>query len=211
MMNLILGFGNKARQGKDSAAAVVTEWAFAKNIPVKRVAFADFLRKEVTQAVEDAGGLDMLLAKGPEPGIVIPSWVVLDKNPDMSDPLLPHGKHPKLLQWWGTEFRREQNPNYWVDKWRADAVGFSGIVVSPDTRFSNEAIAVVENGGYTINIRRLNEDGTQYFAADRPFDHPSEMALDSWNWDYRIIAKSGELDWLKTQVLGLVRNLISKG
>jgi hypothetical protein len=59
-----------------------------------------------------------------------------------------------------------------------------------DVRFPNEADAVKQRGGYTINVQRLREDGQPYYSSDRPADHISETALDGYNWDYYIKSKS---------------------
>lgn len=207
MEQLILGLGNKARQGKDTAAEAIAKWAYDAGIPCMRLAFADALRREVTEAIYRAGSPEQLLNDGPEPGVVIPAWVTLEADP-VREELLPHGKHPKLLQWWGTEYRRGDNPNYWVDIWKQVVSHSEGIIIAPDTRFMNEAWAITEMGGYTINVRRLNIDGTQYFANDRAFDHPSEINLDGLDWDFRIIAKSGQIELVRRQACTIVEYLI---
>jgi len=202
---IILGFGNKARQGKDTAASGIEEWVKAAQFGnILHVGFADALRIEVSEAIKNCGGdVELLLAQGPEPGIRFPSWVKATPNPTI-EPLSPYGKHATIMQWWGTNYRREQNPNYWVDKFKERVVGFEGVVVAGDVRFVNEAIAITELGGFTANVRRLNEDGTQYFDSSRPAGHQSEIELDTWNWDYRIIAKSGQVELVKAQAVQIL-------
>lgn len=204
MSPLILAFGNKARHGKDTAAAVVIN---SSKLPVKRVAFADALRQEITNATRKAGGSEELLGSCIEPGIEIPDWVKLDPNPDMTDPALPYGKHPLLMQWWGTNYRRSQDPDYWIKKWKDQVCNFDGIVVAPDVRFINEAAAVKSLEGYTIKIQRLNSDGSCYFDPYRDPTHASETDLDGWNWDFQLSAKSGQIEWLKKQVTSLLEYL----
>jgi hypothetical protein len=198
---MILAFGNKARQGKNTACnAVLSYYATQSKFQIKSVNFADALRKEVTTAISEHGSAKEFFNRGyfgvsllNPLGVCIPDWVVADPNPDMADPLLPYGKHPKLLQWWGTEYRRKQSPNYWVERWREQVVGFKGIVVTGDLRFLNEAAAVKELGGYTINVTCLNKDGTVYISSDRPANHSSETELDGYNWDFFIRSKSSDL------------------
>jgi hypothetical protein len=205
-MTIVLGFGNKARQGKDTAAEAVVAFGLKNDIPVLKLGFADALRNEVTEAIRANGGdVNDLLLNGPEPGISFPSWVIASPNPDMSDPLLPYGKHSKILQWWGTEYRRAQSENYWVDIVKQKVVGFNGVVAISDMRFINEAIATLELGGVTVNIRRLNEDGTQYFCTARDPGHQSETDLDDWNWDFRIIAKTGQGSFVKMQAVSVLK------
>ena len=206
---ILIGFGNKARQGKDTAASGVKRWCNQNGFPVLHVGFADALRVEVSTAIGTAGGdVELMLAEGFYDGtehINIPSYVKATANPSMDEPLCPYGKHAKILQWWGTEFRRAQNPNYWVDKFKENVVDFKGVVIAADVRFTNEAIAVLELGGSTANVRRLNEDGTQYFDSSRPAGHQSEVELDTWNWDYRIVAKTGQVSLVEAQAVEILK------
>lgn len=207
-MNLLIGFGSKARHGKDGCASAIVDYLNSKRtlaaahgygirVPqVKQHSFAAALKNEATAAITEAGGIQALLAKGfyddyLHLDIKFPEWVTADSNPDMSDPLLPMGKHSKLLQWWGTDFRREQcGSNYWVDQVRGRLI--QGVNLITDVRFPNEADFIRENGGYTVNVTRLNKDGSIYVDPSRPADHASETALDNYNWDYRIVAKDGD-------------------
>ena len=40
-------------------------------------------------------------------------------------------------------------------------------------------------------VTRGNYDGRPYVSEDRPADHPSETALDSFNWDFEIDSPAG--------------------
>ena len=125
----------------------------------------------------------------------------------MIDPRAPYGKFPKLLQWWGTEYRRAQDPEYWTKQWKAAVNPKADIVFSTDMRFINEAQAVKELGGYTIQVNRLNVDGTPFVDTSRDPNHPSETQLDGYNYDYRIIVKTGDLVLLDEWALTLVHYL----
>jgi hypothetical protein len=209
-MRLLLGLGNKARHGKDSAATAIethfnelrsraSKHGLRPTTPeVKRVAFANALRRESSAAIKKAAGIERLLAHGfrdDKTGdwIDFPSWVTADLNPDMSDPLLPYGKHSKLLQWWGTEYRRKQDQNYWVNQVNKELADFNGIALITDVRFLNERDYVKsQRNGYLINVTRLNSDGTPFVDPTRPADHVSETSLDGINWDASIRTKTGE-------------------
>lgn len=194
---LILGFGNKARNGKDTAAESIRDY-FANDYdnglyapPVKTgiFKFATALYKEVEDLIGQYGQEAVFSGKFPLdiPGerkvIEIPSWVTPgDPTPA---PMAKYGKHPKLLQWWGTEYRRTYfGTNYWVDRLFASIPANLDIAMISDTRFPNEADGVKQRGGFAVNVQRLREDGTQYYSSDRPVDHPSEIALDNYNWDF---------------------------
>jgi hypothetical protein len=204
---LIFGIGNKARNGKDTAAEGMKDFCDRYGMPFLKVGFADALRQEVTEAIKfyDGNVQDLVEYGTPDDRRKFPSWVEATPNAVPELPLLPYGKHSKILQWWGTEYRRAQDPNYWINKWLLRVVGFSGVVVAPDVRFNNEAIAILECGGANVNVRRLNEEGTQFFDSARPANHPSETELDSWNWDFRIIAKTGQVSLVKAQAIEILK------
>ncbi len=209
MSQILLSIGNKSRNGKDTAAEGIKEWCAANGFPVLHVNFADALKIEVTEAIRSAGGVEARIAIGPGDCTLFPSWVVPTPNADF-EPLSPYGKHVKLLQWWGGDYRRSQDLKYWIDKRRAKIVDFDGIVIASDLRYSNEAIDTIESGGYTLNVRRLNEDGTQYLDPSRPAGHLSEIELDSWNWDFRIIVGPNQQQLVKAQAVEVLKYIMLK-
>jgi hypothetical protein len=156
-----IGFGYRARSGKDTAVATIIE-ARKDRYDVRRYAFADVLKQEVTQAALSAGGMKNLFRDEyyfvNEKGnfVQLPSWVTFETNPDMTDPLCPLGKQRTLLQWWGTEFRRNVNPMYWVkrlsEKIQKEA---PEIFLLSDMRFHNE-MAFVKEHGETIRVDRAS-------------------------------------------------------
>lgn len=240
---LIIGFGNKARQGKDTAAEAIRDHfdklnqlnyrhmykLSAKPVNVGLFKYATALYQEVNEAIKEAGSAEELFRRRyikmdmRTPGlngenidnmfsarisfVTIPDWVQPDSNPVVNS-MAPYGKHPKLLQWWGTEFRRNNfGENYWVDKLFASIPANIDIALISDTRFLNEADGIKQRGGYCVNVQRLREDGTQYFSTDRPSDHPSEVNLDGYNWDYYIKSKEGDVGWTAEQAITLVEYL----
>lgn len=193
---LLIGFGNKARHGKDTAAEAIRDHYvnsyyngfMAPPVRVGVFKFATALYEEVNEVLKnwDKNGRGQFSGDFFHEGksVRIPDWVQPDPNPQVSS-LAPYGKHPKLLQWWGTEFRRNHfGMNYWVDKLFASIPANLDIAMVSDTRFPNEADGIKQRGGYTVNVQRLREDGTQYYSSDRPVDHPSEIALDGYDWDF---------------------------
>lgn len=81
----------------------------------------------------------------------------------------------QLLQLWGTDYRREQDPDYWVHRlW--ETLPESGLITIDDVRFPNEVQMVRDVGGSLVKIVRPDlETGSA---------HASETALDRFaNWD----------------------------
>jgi hypothetical protein len=222
-MTLILGLGNKARHGKDSFAAAIDghyalqaavagkhELKNYKPVVVQHHAFADALYKEVNQWLSQnprwTYGNSGITTLADGNWTVIPEWVQPTENPEISA-RAPYGKHAKLLQWWGTEYRRAQDQNYWVNKWKAGINPRANIVLCTDMRFLNEAQAVRDAGGFTIQVSRLNLDGTPFVDPSRDANHPSETQLDGYNFDFKLSVKTGDLVLLEDWAITLVHYL----
>ncbi len=195
---LILGFGHKARHGKDSAALAIRDFYNARNqlftkhgyyrstTRVGIYKFATALYTEVNDAIEyDHGKVEEVFRR-----YNTPEWVIKESDPEFPE-LAPFGKHPKLLQWWGTEYRRKQDPDYWVKKLFQSIPDNLDIAMITDVRFPNEALGITQRGGYTIKVERLASNGRPFVAPDRPYDHPSETALNDYNWDFYLKTPNG--------------------
>lgn len=92
----------------------------------------------------------------------------------------------RALQILGTDIRRKQENNYWVNLFFKTLPEADYIIVT-DVRFPNEADAVLQNGGKVIRLdlddatiekRIQNRDGLKY--SDEAKTHPSEIALDDY-------------------------------
>ena len=78
------------------------------------------------------------------------------------------------------------------------------IVIATDMRFLNEADMIKKLGGYTVQVNRLNVDGTPFVDTARPANHVSEIQLDGYNYDYKITVKTGDLPLLEEWAITLV-------
>lgn len=96
-----------------------------------------------------------------------------------------------LLQNWGVD-RREQNPNYWVERWAAARAAIPGPVVNTDTRFPNEGFYALRSGALLVRLVVPDEIRIKRLTArDGRFDpawleHPSEQHIDSLPWQLTI-------------------------
>lgn len=182
---VVVGFGFKARHGKDTAAKTIIE-RFAARFDVRKYAFADMLKQEVNAAIEKAGSVVELFAEMQD---VLPNWAQIETDPDMTDPLCPYGKYRTLLQWWGTEYRRAQDVDYWwkfLDKKIAEDRPQFALIT--DLRFPNEAEWIYYLKGFKVRVERLSFDsGTNA--------HQSEQLLEQVPknfWDYTIEHQDGD-------------------
>ncbi len=202
-----------------------------KPVVIQHIAFADALYREVNTWLQTSegkrfrglGGIllnknytveegnlkddispgGIYLGQKGKSSIILPDWVEATPNAEVSA-RAPLGKHAKLLQWWGTEYRRAQNTNYWVDQWKAAINPRANIVMATDMRFINEAQAVKDVGGFTVQVNRKNADGSPFVDPSRDKNHPSETQLDGYNYDYQITVKTGDLALLDQWATALV-------
>jgi len=136
-----------------------------------RLAFGDFVKTEVAEACG------------------VPAALIEAKK-EMFRP---------ILQWWGTDFRRDMNGNdYWVEQ-LAHAYHYlknETLTVVTDVRFANEAKFIKDNGGLLVRVNRVFGS-----AADL---HRSETSLDGFNFDL-VVDNNGTLEQLKQQADNLIK------
>jgi hypothetical protein len=174
---ILIGLGHKARHGKDSAGEAILDYYSVGG------AHRDYIPK--TRHYKFAAAL----------------YRECHELYGMKE------KDPLLLQKIGQE-RRKDNPNYWVDKVFENVDrDCPDIAVITDVRYQNEAEEIKRRGGYLILVSRLNENGTPFVADDRPADHISETNLDGYNWDFRIITKTGEAALVGEMAITIMEHL----
>ena len=83
-----------------------------------------------------------------------------------------------MLQKLGTDAIRDGlHPDAWVNALMAEYRWQNWVIT--DCRFPNEAKAVKDNGGVVIRIERPGVGPVN--------SHPSETALDNWDFDHKIM------------------------
>ncbi len=93
----------------------------------------------------------------------------------------------RILQWWGTEYRREEDANYWTKAWTKKVAQLDldkTHILVDDIRFMNELEALRAQEGRIIKIVRPGFDGAG--------DHASETSLDDFqDWDHVVQNDAG--------------------
>lgn len=177
----ILGFTGKMRSGKSTACQIVRE----ELGDVAHINMKDGLVKEIKDRFPHVLR-EILLIEGEAVHDVNDLFV--QKPPIMR----------ALLQNYGTEVRRKDKEDYWVQIWKSSvSYSKSEHVVTDDVRFLNEAEAVHAMGGKIIRIIRPDVQDTS--------THQSEIEMDKIEADYTITVGPGELDKLKEELQKIIQ------
>jgi len=166
MKQLIIGFGSKARHGKDTAALAIVNY---------------YGNQRETQ---QRHGLKVTAPFAARIGFADALYDVCRTEYGMKE------KDAPLLQRIGAE-RRIGDLEYWIKQAFAKIKPYHELLIIPDVRYQNEAQYIKNAGGYLVNVTRLNPDGTPFVDPSRPADHPSETELDNWNWDFKFVISDG--------------------
>jgi hypothetical protein len=143
-----------------------------------------------------------------------PEWGTVEHNPLNNIPVFEDVQFNSLmsvrdfLQKLGTDaLRMGLHDNVWVNALMADyklieygddEQGHYPNWVVTDTRFPNEAKAIKDNGGVIIRIDRPGVEPIN--------THPSEIGLDGWSFDYKIVNNS-DIFSLKQTIETILKHL----
>lgn len=112
-----------------------------------------------------------------------------------------------LLQSVGTDIVRKQDENYWVNFVKSMLSFFPDewdVVIIPDTRFPNE-ISTIKESFDVLSVRVIRE-GYDNGLTEEQKNHPSETALDDYEFNYNIENCADKLH-LEEKVAKLIRFL----
>lgn len=106
-----------------------------------------------------------------------------------------------LMQEYGTEVRRADNQDYWVDKWKAKVEEVGGNIVVDDVRLFNELAAIGDADGILIRVTRpdITTGGT----------HQSETEQEKFIEDFTVVGEPGDHAAIYKQVDEIINTLKS--
>lgn len=146
----LVGLGGKAGSGKDHTFLYLRGMIGPRR--AKKVAFADGVRDEANEIL------------------------CSDDHAFYTKPYKPEVR--ALLQWWGTDLRRAQDPDYWVDYAFKDYRNWErtyDVVVFTDVRFANEANAILDHGGQVYEVTATDPIRAKRLGGELPPEHASEV------------------------------------
>lgn len=218
-----VGLGNKARNGKDATAEILEKIFISQGKSCKILHFADSLYEEVRDGTDEFPILychdDVFFVKdGIKWGVPTYRKLYFKDHPKIEKIMPLEGgsfvkmteKNPELLQWWGTDYRRNLcSDDYWINALHKKSVEFNEnetakgkygvVVIVPDTRFKNELHFIRSMKGVYCNVKRILPDGSQFIDPNRDPNHPSETDIDGQYTDYDIQAPDGGLNILTAE------------
>lgn len=216
---ILIAIGHKARQGKDTFANIwkkidpenvyITHWADPLKIEAQNNRRnVPLISKEVLNGKTFYNLLDTqtsVLRKSEEE---VPYLHKIFTERGITEYVGMNEKDPQILQFWGTDFRRKQYDNYWVDRTleHIDTISKKFILI-PDTRFKNEYNAVKNLNGYYVKIIRLHKDDTQYLDVNRDPRHLSEIDLEYVSADFTIAAYDEDLESFKLSAIAVINSI----
>jgi len=156
-----VAFIGPIRSGKSTTAA-----AMLRKYGGTKLSFADALREEV------AGVLANECADSPDTCDIVKTNMLHE----MTDPVLKK-KYRTILQWWGTEFRREicRSEDYWVHRFVDKLSNTPAPHWVDDCRFTNEYNMLRKLGFYFIKLEPNPEEREDVASMSK---HSSE---EEWN------------------------------
>ena len=214
---MILGFAGKAATGKTTAAKHMAplldkECAIVPMAMVLRDEVEAFLRSiEADESVPLVYGCQddkvrvfyvneqLALAHCPKWSCFVSDHQDIQDRPGQTDVTVR-----RILQWWGTEYRRSQDPDYWTKAWgrKIEQLNLEHMhVLIDDVRFMNELRVIKEHGGLIVKIERPGFDGAN--------NHASETSLDEYHdWD-EVLLNDGSLEEFEEKVEQLAERLMA--
>lgn len=174
---MLIGFIGKMGSGKSTACDYLVE-----NYGYRKINFKDALDDELVELFPNV--ISAVSGLSPEEAV-------------KTKPTSPVMR--ELKQKFGTEVRRNQDPDYWVKKWiETYTKTFNTNVCVDDVRFLNEIDAIKKLGGVIVRIIRSDITDTS--------NHPSETALDDYEPDFSIVAEKGDLTMLNMSLDNIVED-----
>lgn len=169
----VIGLAGKSGSGKDLIADYLGE-----RYNYRKIAVADAIRDEVSEFISMA----LLGETVHRPDIIPiefkPVWEAYRKSV-WAKPTSPEMR--VLLQWWGTEYRRNQDSNYWTERLAERIANSLENLVISDIRTPEEVAVVREAGGEVWFVLR---PGIQSVGIP---NHLTEVALEGFKFDLDIL------------------------
>lgn len=195
----VIILSGKAGVGKDYIANELKSALLNRDFEPEIIAYADALRDELTQIGKELKGLKDNNYINIENKYNLSEDVVktLDSKYKVQDINFnsknrdPH--YREILQWYGTDVRRKQKSDYWIqkmfDKIHKEAIAGTNVIIIPDARFKNEIDDINHHFNFATMAYRLtdkssNIDKREYNRDKQKMDSKEKEHLSETDLDY---------------------------
>lgn len=205
---MIFGLVGKAQAGKDEFAKIAVE-----EFGATRVAFADAVKEEVADFLDKHNVCwehRHLWGDGKDKEATLRmKHYDRPKRGKLAAFITAHGDYSNgyhyftprsLMQWWGTEYRRSKDPDYWVKR-AADKMNSDGIYVVTDVRFPNEVDMLLGKSSCLVSVVRPDA-----MNISNP-THASETSLSDYTEFNYVVENNGTLEEYRNKVRVLLTEI----
>lgn len=167
---MIIGISGYARTGKDTFGISLQRVLKTYKINCELIAFANILKEDLDSFLLNKFNISAFTKKDEEKFLIRPMLVAYGES------------------------KRNQSPNYWIDQIKEKVK--NKLTIITDVRYENEAMWIIENGGFLIHLNRQKEDGS-YVEAPNPQEaenNPKVANLASLKIAWKTIESNGLVD-----------------
>ena len=142
----------------------------------QRIAFGDMLRNELSQEFDIKFDNMLARSKDTELSHVTWSWFPREIRERYGRPSKEYLTYRDLMRIYGTDYRRKQDVDYWLNKWRHEVniLPEGTCIVAPDVRFANECDLFMQHG-VMLRVNSTIDVGVK--------PHPSDSLLPRYHFD----------------------------
>jgi len=189
---ILVGFAGKAGAGKTSIAHALARRLKERPQTSTCVrSFADAVRDELRDLYFGRPLNSPPSLKAKTIAAAIGQYYLTLRKKDITELLYIKPPAPLvrwLLQWWGTSYRRAQDPNYWVTAFFTKSRLFlppvkNRFILIDDVRFPNEVEAIRRHNG---SIFWVHNPAPVRFLTGKQARHPSENSLHPYYCDFTV-------------------------
>ena len=180
----MIGFTSFAGAGKNFYGKLLETYLWEESVDIGvEFSFALELRKEVDDFLQKQTGISAFTEDRDEKKIIRP-----------------------FLVFWGTHFRRAQDPDYWVKKLEKTIdAGVYDLPIITDVRYKNEVEWIQGRGGVVISIDR---DGIEAPNKEEGEEYPIVKAIAKYHFYPKNLSSTHEIGYITGEFRDYIKGIL---